>query len=1700
MITTNSITYKDDFNLEDPQGKTPLDKNYLRILFNGGRSVQIRELNQIQSILQSQIDQFGSSIYKQGAAVIGGGCTFDHKINVITFDNAVLGIGETGGIVPTDIVRLLQSGGASTIAADVIDVSVSEDTTSFYIRYSSGGGGDTSAGVFNTQAAISLEAVPGGISDSKLPSGTDIVAGAFLSEGVFFVNGSFVVTPKQDLFIPVVDEINGVTGSVVLNVTESIVTYVTDQTLLDNAEGTPNHLAPGGDRYQVTLTLDFLASDAPADTVNRITLLNIVDSNIVVSSKSRYSDLDRQLAQRTSEESGNYILNPFKIEINDLLGSQRPGSTDNDAGDRVYIGLDPSVAYVDGYRIELGKKLDLSAPRARTFQEKRVSISLNFGNFVDVSLLSSTAIPLPNSVNVTYELKNVGNVTIGTCRIKSVESVGTNFRLFLYDIALTGTYNLANVNRIINTAGGINMKVESSVQDTSSDTSVFRLPYENVKSIAALSPEDFSYVIKKLYTGVVDSAGQFTINTGANETFEDASTSNFIVEVNTDWIEVGDVSLVSATSSSITIGGSWNPGESIKVIFPVRIESNTPATKTLTTITSEVIAPVSGRYKLSKADIFDVTTVLVNGTLTNITDDIEISSNGQKASHYTNGELRYTGTGTAPTISVTYRHFEHAGLPFTINSYPINWDENDALASNEIRYDDLPIHNGFSLGDAIDFRPTILAGAGSLTAIQPDPNSALTCKPTFFLSRVDKVVVNANGEFLIIPGEPAQSPSSPATPPASMTLYELYYPAYTYNASDVIIRLQDNRRYTMRDIARLDKRISNLEYYTSLSMLETSTNEKSIFDEVQGARFKNGMLIDSFNGHGIGNVFSNAYKCSIDRKAQTLRPFYYSDGVDLVLNRGAATQTGIKINENTITLDFVETSLISQLVSSESESVNPYEVATFVGNIKLFPTNDKWVESNRRPDIIVNDNSAFDAFAVLAEEEGILGTEWNAWETDWVGVDVTSESTTEWERTREWERRRRGGRRRRVTTDTTTSTTTTNTTTTTAQSREGTLTTLDSSVSTQNLGDRIVDISFVPFIRSREIFFHAKGLKPLTTVYPFFDGISVKSYCTNATAVKLSTDIDQVREYFNQIFNFNAVLKSDEFGELIGSFIIPNNQVLKFRVGDRVLKLTDSATNNSEEETTYAEGTYNASGTLQSIEATILSTRTPTLKRERLEESRVLVTTDTSTSTAVNRTVRRTRWKDPLAQTFIISDVAEGAFATSIDLWFTSKSTSSIPVSVYIVAVDNGYPSQRVLPFSEVSLNPNDVNIWTSGPDSQGATNFAFSDPVYLQGGVEYAIVVISNDPQYRIRVARLGAVGEDGKIIQTNPYGGVMFMSQNASTWTADQTRDIKFKINRAVFTPAEEGVVEFKTIMREGVKSISVTNPGTNYTAATVTIATPIPGSGVTATAKPIVDLVSGTIRSIQVTNPGSGYISNPIPNVTIIRNPPGPGTNAVAIAHMYEAPTSAFSLIQGAITHEKCELFNSLSFDSGSHLYQPIEAGRTYLPTDEFTITRLNRATLTSYLTTSSQYVTPMIDLDSMTLLSIHNQVNSLDANNTSEETADAGDAISRYISRETELNDPADQLNVYLDVNRPFDGANILLYVKLKYDSTNYSNWLPITPQVKIPINDDVSQYSEVSYIVNSASNDFIAFAIKLVFLSTSSVNVATAKNLRIIATS
>ena len=74
LTDLNVAPYYDDFDQDDL---------FHRILFRPGYAVQARELTQLQSILQNQIERHGNHMFQEGAVVIPGQVSYSDKFETL---------------------------------------------------------------------------------------------------------------------------------------------------------------------------------------------------------------------------------------------------------------------------------------------------------------------------------------------------------------------------------------------------------------------------------------------------------------------------------------------------------------------------------------------------------------------------------------------------------------------------------------------------------------------------------------------------------------------------------------------------------------------------------------------------------------------------------------------------------------------------------------------------------------------------------------------------------------------------------------------------------------------------------------------------------------------------------------------------------------------------------------------------------------------------------------------------------------------------------------------------------------------------------------------------------------------------------------------------------------------------------------------------------------------------------------------------------------------------------------------------------------------------------------------------------------------------------------------------------------------------------------------------------------------------------
>jgi hypothetical protein len=229
---------------------------------------------------------------------------------------------------------------------------------------------------------------------------------------------------------------------------------------------------------------------------------------------------------------------------------------------------------------------------------------------------------------------------------------------------------------------------------------------------------------------------------------------------------------------------------------------------------------------------------------------------------------------------------------------------------------------------------------------------------------------------------------------------------------------------------------------------------------------------------------------------------------------------------------------------------------------------------------------------------------------------------------------------------------------------------------------------------------------------------------------------------------------TDTAGRVTASFVIPEN----VRNGNRTVEMTD--------------GIHSARAAIQINDPMVIT------RIERIVEERII---RVPVVQVVWRTQIVTVRSDPLAQTF---SFAEDKVISSVGLYFTAKDPS-IPVTVQIRGVTTGLPNGVI--FAEKVLAPGDVNLNTE-------TKVVFANPFYAQAGTSYAVVLLTNSSNYRMRVATLGQLGQNGVITRQTYVAGVLLESSNAETWTPLNGSDLTMKIYGYEFQPS--GVVRFQPI----------------------------------------------------------------------------------------------------------------------------------------------------------------------------------------------------------------------------------------------------------------------------------------------------------------
>lgn len=876
------------------------------------------------------------------------------------------------------------------------------------------------------------------------------------------------------------------------------------------------------------------------------------------------------------------------------------------------------------------------------------------------------------------------------------------------------------------------------------------------------------------------------------------------------------VSAVSNTQLTVNLGETLSSTMTGFITTNARV-ANYAREKTITKnayvklAAADLAAKANGPWSLGLPDVHKIVGVFKSSNTSVYDEAVDVTSNfildnGQRDSHYGLAKLQKM-PGSVLSLDGTFNLvvklnvFQHgSGGYFTVESYPTS---NTVGGSNTtITWAEIPSYTSslgtkYDLRDCLDTRvvasntavvTTNLASANivSQSAVEtfpasvvlPAPNEQFTADVTRHLPRRDLIVIDKSGRVSVIEGVSSSNPAEPPAPTGTITLATMTVPPFpTVASSNTSIKLpqyttsvsvRQNKRYTMKDIERLDNKITQLQYYSLLTTLEQETKGRVIPSESDSAieRFKNGFFADPLLDYSFVDNGSAEKRIAIDTTRGVATPLFEQGKFDLKMNAGASTNVVRK--GDIALLNYSSRSLISQPVASRYR--NPVQNQwKYSGAMFISPAYDNYVSTTTNPVVLdlatpLNDvintitegvNDVFEQYHLNEKTVTTVSTVQTGGGRGWASYLDTYSANTSWNYLQ--------------------------------------LSFEDNQKIVSNVGSFVTDLSLNPYMKGRPITFVASGLRPGTRHYVFFDEKDVNAYVAPGKLADSFTNNRRATADDVVITGLQgAELRTNDAGIAAGIFYLPDNM---FFVGERELLIVDVDS--------YSSIDTSTSRCLTKYNAFNLNVSKGNLTMTTVDAGGAFVQNIATSNTVVTTASRTVTWDadDPLAQTFLLSnEIArnqDGLYMTEVDLYFKQKD-QVFGIVVEVRTVELGVPTRTRI--GSKRLAPNQVNV---SNNATAVTTVVFDTPVYLKADQEYAIVLIPEayTPEYLVWT---GAAGENDV---TNPEAvkvqdwnqGAMFLSTNGTAWTPFQNEDVKLNIKFAEFNNSVPGSLVLSNDDRE-------------------------------------------------------------------------------------------------------------------------------------------------------------------------------------------------------------------------------------------------------------------------------------------------------------
>jgi hypothetical protein len=370
--------------------------------------------------------------------------------------------------------------------------------------------------------------------------------------------------------------------------------------------------------------------------------------------------------------------------------------------------------------------------------------------------------------------------------------------------------------------------------------------------------------------------------------------------------------------------------------------------------------------------------------------------NGQKEFFYDHGTISSLSAANVGKLFVLFDYYTHSsGEYIAFNSYPNGYRDIASVKINNTIYD---------LKDYIDFRPRRKDSSDATMVLYDDytipstiTDSRFYYDMSYYLGRIDKLILTGERKLQWFKGVSSYKNYIPPKDDVNgMTIATIQFDPYTPDAKSIKINYSKHRRYTMDDIGTLDTRLTNVEYYTALTMGEKTALGTNIVDEY-GTRLKNGFIVDSFTNLTVVDLSTNDRNVSIDLVKNLARPAFdkreYSQ-ITASKDEFANEDLNLKIYPNgLVSFKSARKPIIVQDQATGYVKINQFDSISYKGDLYLTPQSQVFPEQSGANVPIINEDTA--AIVAAKTTPGLVFNDWQTFYSNTTDYKIEEGSTSE---------------------------------------------------------------------------------------------------------------------------------------------------------------------------------------------------------------------------------------------------------------------------------------------------------------------------------------------------------------------------------------------------------------------------------------------------------------------------------------------------------------------------------------------------------------------------------------------------------------------------------------------------------------------------------------------------------------------------------